>query len=130
MSIFKKKKVEIQEKPQECAHKWKDFHWYLDAQYYKAQGGRRYMYNYTIYEPYVCIYCHKRENVVLEEQRFSDCHFDWILKDIERIKTTFSELRERAEVENEINDYIKVDRDYLKIMDMLKNPGFLKKENE
>lgn len=74
-------------------------------------------------EPYVCIFCKKRKEIVLE---------NFTLVEINKVKTDdtlnrFKEkyksfVRDRAIVEDEINDFQLVDREALAIVENLLHP--------
>lgn len=97
-----------------CNHKWKDFKWYYDATYYRDTKR----FECTIYEPYVCIYCKQRKDVKLEELSKIDITFEDAQKEIDYIKEKYYDyLGLKAVIEDEINDFVMVDRDFLKIYD-------------
>lgn len=97
-----------------CNHKWKDFKWYYDATYNYSSNAL----TCTIYEPYVCIYCKQRKDVKLEEWTKAKISFEDAQKEVEKIKEKYYDyLGPKALIEDEINDFIMVDRDFLKIYD-------------
>ena len=73
MGLFNRKKkvpeepekVEIIQPPHE--HTWKDMPWYLGIHYSSSARTA----GYRIVEPYICITCGERKNVVLEELDWS-----------------------------------------------------------
>lgn len=106
------------EKPKACQHKWRDFDWYLEYENSTLRNGENVL-DYNIYEPYVCIHCHKRENRSLEHGRISlnGKNYTDVLQSI---LTTHPKIKNRAELEDEINDEMLVDREYLKWADFLR----------
>ena len=107
-----------------CQHKYRDYPWYLEW------GKNANRIDYKIIEPYLCIHCGERKNVVLESGRI-------ILKDGETeeevlasFKRAYPQLQNKPVVEDAINDAILVDREYLRIADYLRGNGDLKKEIE
>ena len=101
-------------KPPPCEHKWRDCEfWYME---FRADDS---MLGYKIFEPYVCIYCKKRDDKLLQKgvelispERSAD---DIIREFYDR----FPALRPRAVVEDAVNDMIMVDREHLRIVDIL-----------
>lgn len=105
---FKKKVVTppLQEKKPECNHKYKDFDWYYDATYY--MDTERYV--VKVYEPYVCILCGYRKDVLLEEK--SGYGREKLRKVEDRIDQ-YPKVKDRAYVEDEIADMQLLDPYYL-----------------
>ena len=101
-------------KPPPCEHKWRDCEfWYME---FRADDS---MFDYKIFEPYVCIYCKKRDDKLLQKgvelispERSAD---DIIREFYDR----FPALRPRAVVEDAVNDMIMVDREHLRMVDIL-----------
>lgn len=114
MGFFKKKPS-----LKHCNHKWKDFKWYIEATYYSCNNS----FNIKIIEPYVCIYCKERKNVILKEHNSERCnqreanniYNDWA-------KRYSGNLEDRAIIEDKINDMTLVDREYLELYDSVVNP--------
>ena len=109
--------------PKECEHKYIDFPWYLevsterDMQYY----GDRYKCSISIIEPYVCIFCKHRKDVVLDKYFAKGLTANEYNAKLNAIQQTFGDhLRNRAVVEDMINDMQLVDREYLKYYKMVK----------
>lgn len=100
-----------------CNHKWKDFPWYIDAVLY---GGSEL--HVKIVEPYVCIYCKKRKDVILKEQTHLNYTvskaYDFILSLEEKYKDF---IKDEAVVNDMINDMILVDREYLRLYEEVVN---------
>jgi len=67
----------------------------------------------------VCIHCHKREDMMLENGTRSLLPSEKFKDVLNDIQSTYPRIRNRAEIEDEINDDIKVDREYLKWADFL-----------
>ena len=116
--------------PQKCDHKWQDFPWYIDSNYYFDSRTLE----LEIIEPYVCVKCKKRKNVVLS--RSTRCRITWdeatdIVKETqEKFK---DKLLTQTEVEDKINDFIMVDRDYLHgyhLVHGLKDPSVSTKQED
>lgn len=118
MGIFNRKKKE-QIKQRVCNHKWKDFHWYLEATYFKDDGG----FQIKVIEPYVCIYCKERKDVVLREQR-TYCTRKEASEICDNWEEKYQEhLKDKALVEDEIHDMILVDKEYLELYNKVINPA-------
>ena len=119
-SFLKRKKPEpeiiIPEPPKECNHKWRDFPWYMEYDYDTNTGSLK----VGIYEPYVCIHCKKRENVTLYQEKWQYLTEKQIEQEIEKVRNQYkAQLRPRAEIEDAIHDFQKVDRLYLEIANSL-----------
>lgn len=118
--FLRKKKPEqeitIPELPKECIHKWRDFAWYINDSYDFSTGYLK----IEIIEPYVCIHCKKRENVSLVSIKWNGLTGEEIRDKIKAYDERYADkLRPRAEIEDEINDFQRVDRLYLQIADSL-----------
>lgn len=103
-----------------CEHKYKDFSWYAEGQY--DVDSKTLI--ATIYEPYVCIHCGNRKDVILDET----CRYPVSVKEAEAIYEEFKNiykdrLKEKAYVEDEIHDMTLVDRSYIDIYMSLHNPN-------
>ncbi len=59
----KKKKDEQPLMPPPCRHRWKDFPWYINAEYFSGVDR----FEFRVYEPYVCIYCKERQDKLIFE---------------------------------------------------------------
>lgn len=107
--------------PKECQHKYKDFSWYLINSY----DGTGY-FHCEIVEPYVCVYCKKRINKTLEEYQRHHFSANEAIEFVEKLHEQFPDkIKPKAVVEDEINDFILVDRDFLKVYDYINNNGTL-----
>lgn len=120
MAFWDKKKKQEQDKkvtPPECHHHWKDFPWYIKSEY--SQNG---YFSFHVYEPYVCIYCKKRQDKLLYE-------FDTFFPDVKKAHKFVNEfeeehkdrLQDQVITEDEIADMQLVDREYLEIYEALKS---------
>lgn len=93
-----------------CNHKWEDFDWYIN---FSVNGKTL---EYAIFEPYVCIHCKERKDVILEGTTSitaSSNEAAW--SELEKIKSRYPKIKDRAIVEDEINDAQLVDREYIRI---------------
>lgn len=118
--FFKKKKIESSEpsyQKTECSHKYQDFDWYSEVEY----DSRSHIATICIFEPYVCIHCKKRKNVLLKQMEISGT-INHIYDVLEAIVKKYPHLKDKAIVEDEINDMQLVDREYLEIYRSLQNP--------
>lgn len=94
-------------------HKWRDFSWY---QISKWRDG---YYDVYIYEPYVCVTCKERKNVELLHE-CGYCTFKNFNDVIKRILSPYANrLKPRAVVEDEVNDAILVDKEFVDAWDKL-----------
>ena len=99
-----------------CEHKWKDFPWYVSAMYCEDTGN----FELKIIEPYVCIHCKERKDVVLHS--ISRANYSWkdAVKLLEECDEKYGEYcEERPIVEDMIHDMQLVDSQYLKIAESL-----------
>ena len=121
MGIFGRKKNNPLPKPQPesppkkvCDHKWTDIQdedgdcWYIE---YDIDGKTL---TYTIYQPYVCIHCKARKDVVMEGSTVSFSKQSEAWDELNEIKKRYPQIRLRALVEDKINDFQLIDRDYLR----------------
>lgn len=102
-----------------CEHKYKDFDWYARAEY----DIDTHEFVARIYEPYVCIHCGHRKDIVLDEISSPI----YTIKEARERYAQFQEpyldkLKDRAYVEDKIHDMILVDRSYIDIYMALHNP--------
>lgn len=112
----KKKKDEQPLMPPPCRHRWKDFPWYIDAEYFS--GADRF--EFRVYEPYVCIYCKERQDKLIFEY-ISSISKKEANKYIEDFEEKYDEhLEDRVIIEDMITDMQLVDREYLNIYESLK----------
>ena len=112
----KKKKDEQPLMPPPCRHRWKDFPWYINAEYFSGIDR----FEFRVYEPYVCIYCKERQDKLIFEfiSSISKKEAD---KYIENFEEKYDEhLEDRVIIEDMITDMQLVDREYLNIYESLK----------
>lgn len=125
MGLFWKKKVTqvvepvVPAEPQECSHKYQDFPWYIEGTSNTDAYYNRSYYTIKIIEPYVCVYCGKREDKVLWHiQRYGSEKEGQAI--VDELKEKFKDhVRHRAEVEDMINDMKMVDVEHLKYYHLL-----------
>ena len=110
----------------ECSHKYKDFPWYTDGTYnYETK-----VLDVSVIEPYVCIHCGHRKNVVLDHF----CRFFEEFEEAENFYNDFQDgkyanmIEKKAIVEDMINDMVLVDRQYIEIYRRLHGEGDNKNE--
>ena len=114
MAWWNKKKQVVEEpkpiEPPPCKHSYKDFPWYIQINYYSS----KHEFDYTIYEPYVCIYCGKRKDVKLYHS--DGGHYDKF-KDLltfeKAMYNEYPEMKPRPIVEDMIHDMQLVDKEKL-----------------
>ena len=112
----KKKKDEQPSMPPPCRHRWKDFPWYINAEYFSGIDR----FEFRVYEPYVCIYCKERQDKLIFEF-ISSISKKEANKYIEDFEEKYDEhLKDRVIVEDMITDMQLVDREYLNIYESLK----------
>lgn len=107
MGLFNRKKKQeelvIPEVPHE--HIWKDMPWYMEIEYNGTQNTAK----YEIIEPYICITCGERKNVVLEKQSWQNISSTDRDEEYEKIKKEYKKyLKPRAVVEDMINNILLV----------------------
>lgn len=125
MGIFRRKKMADQLPTYELAipeikheHTWKDMPWYMEEEYSGTQNTAE----YKIIEPYICITCGERKNVVLEKCAWQ--HITPKDRDEEylKVKRRYKEyLKPRAVVEDMINNILLVkDPSYLQMVEKMR----------
>ena len=118
MGFLRKKKETLPVIEFECKHKYRDFPWYL--RYYESYTPQSYTtsYNVEILEPYVCVWCGNRKDVQLYDR-----HFNSKKERTEHVATLLDEYGDKMQdipiTEDQINDMILVDRDYLRAVALL-----------
>ena len=117
MGWFKKKqKTEVKPIEFTCNHKWRDFPWYIKATYYDSV--RRF--ELQIIEPYVCIHCKERKDVVLHEVVRNNSSWKHVEELLAECEEKYGEhCQSRPVIEDMIHDMQLVDRQYLKIAESL-----------
>jgi len=103
--------------PKVCNHKWTDIKdadgnemWYLNFDI-DNDGVLR----YRIIEPYICIHCKERKDVVLEDNRIRLTSNRKCWEHIEELRELYPQIKERAIVEDAVHDFQLIDRNYLRI---------------
>ena len=108
--LFNRKKKETTLEKKECNHKWKDFPWYIQSTYYPESSS----YNIAIYEPYVCILCKERKDIILSKLSHTGETFEQCLEQIETAEEVYKDhIQPRAVVEDMIHDFQMIDKAYL-----------------
>ena len=109
--------------PRVCQHKWTDVRdddgnemWYM-VQYIEQETGETcgYKLDYTIKEPYVCIHCKERKDVSLESKTIVYKSEDDLSEGLATIRQKYPQIKDRAIVEDAVNDMQLIDRNYLRI---------------
>ena len=115
---------DLRTKPVPCQHKRRDFGWYME---YSCNGNK---FDYKIIEPYLCIHCGDRKNVTLDSGRILLEDGETWADAVIALREKYPQICDKAVIEDEINDAILVDREYLRIADYLRGNGGLRKEIE
>lgn len=103
--------------PKKCEHKYKDFDWYTVKKYQPDDC----LLTIQVIEPYVCIFCGERQDKILHES-ITTCEREDYDRKIENfLKPYQSKIKERAFIEDEINDFLLVDRDYIEAYSLVHN---------
>lgn len=119
MRWFRKdKKQSIKEVEMPHQHTWKDLPWYMQT-YYRGSDK---IAGYNIIEPYVCITCGERKNIILEEGDYERISSNQREKIYEEVREKYKEyLKPQAVVEDMINDILLVkDPEYLAMFEEMK----------
>ena len=99
-------------------HTWKDLPWYMEIEY----SGTNHTAKYEIIEPYICITCGERKNVVLERntwQNISSTDREEKYKEIYKRYKKY--LKPRAVVEDMINNILLVkDPEHLEMVENIR----------
>lgn len=109
-----------------CQHRWRDYDWYL--LYETSKNGM--LFKYEIVEPYVCIHCGERKNVSLEKGTIELQNGETCESIQMKFMKRYPKLKDKPVVEDEINDAILVDREYLRIADYLRGNVDIEKKIE
>jgi len=103
INIFKRK-------PKECKHKYKDFPWFISLERDERSILERY--RLKVVEPYVCLLCKKRTDVVLS--CVANVDMDNMNDKIKELKDRYKgKIEERAIVEDMVSDCQLVDKSFL-----------------
>lgn len=115
---FKKKRhVPSVSEPPPCKHKWQDFPWIIRFYFDYGKGTLK----VEIWEPYVSIYCKKRENRKLIEDYYDGISGEEIDELMKKYREKYRDYcQHEAVVEDQINDFQLVDREWLEIANMLR----------
>lgn len=108
MSITKNKK--------KCNHHYRDFDWYVTSETIKRGGPfhKREIGIIYLKEPYVCIHCGDRKDVTLAQWEVPDLwNKKYKIKDI--CSLYHNKISDLPEIEDQINDMLLVDEEYLNI---------------
>ena len=112
MGLFNRKKnvtPKLVEIPHE--HVWKDFPWYMTVHY----NGSNKTASYQVFEPYVCLTCGERKDVVLQEESWTNITGKEREEEYASVRHTLGDkLKPRAIVEDMINDTV-----------LVKNPNYV-----
>ena len=93
---------------EKCNHKYQDFPPFF---LYNWSDNE---YSVKIVESYVCPYCKKRIDKILEERKGTSSHAEMDGQEIiNNLRKNHLEIKEKFEVEDMINDFILVDREYM-----------------
>ena len=114
-----KKQKSLVEMPHECNHIWKDFDWYTESTYYAEDK----LISIRIIEPYVCVRCKKRKDVTFRNLDTYVKSYEESMEILEDFKKLYkNRIKDRAFIEDEINDFQLVDRETLEMLRKL-NPS-------
>ena len=98
-----------------CQHKFQDFPWYIESNMYTGNYQSSNRLAYKIIEPYVCIYCGERRDIVLEQREITGYSKSDMKKIIESIQENYSDrIKPKPIIEDMINDLKLVDVEHLK----------------
>lgn len=113
----RKKRAEEKPEPAPCRHKWQDFPWIMRFYYNYGEGTLR----VEVVEPYVCIYCKERQDRLLIRDWYNEISGEQIDRLIQEYKEKYKEHCEHeAVIEDKINDFQLVDREWLEFADLLR----------
>ena len=99
-------------------HTWKDLPWYMECEY----RGQEKTANYRIIEPYICITCGERKDVILETEHWSNIDADTREEYYTKVRKKYRKyLRPRAVVEDMINNILLVkDPEHLEMVENMR----------
>ena len=99
-------------------HIWKDLPWYMEVEY----SGTKNTAQYEIIEPYICITCGERKNVVLERSAWQNISSSDRDEEYKKIYKRYKKyLKPRAVVEDMINNILLVkDPEHLEMVENLR----------
>lgn len=114
--MFKKKKQPIVSSQEyKCKHLWKDFGFFYKSDYWP---GDRYG-EIKVYEPYVCIFCKERKNILLATLEYNHTSLEAMTVNEEEVSKKYN-IKDRVLLEDEINDFQLVNREALELAVKLK----------
>lgn len=106
--------------PQPCQHKYKDFPWYTESTYFT--DIRRI--ECTITEPYVCVLCGHRKNIVLNRLWADNLSKkDAVAYIAEHTEVFANHMKPKEVVEDMIADMQLVDRTFLEVVGLSDQPS-------
>lgn len=113
----KKKKAKPAEPVErKCNHKWQDFPWYVEAIYYEDMRK----FSLSIKEPYVCIHCKQRKDIVLHHIERTGYSWQQAESLLDECDAKYGQYcKPRPVIEDMIHDMQLVDRQYLEILKSL-----------
>ena len=120
MKWFSKKQSEaipysVIPQEQKHEHKFQDFPWYIEYDIKTGDYQSKNILTYKIIEPYVCIDCGTRKDIVLEQREITGCSYSAMKALINKVNENyFDRIKPRAIVEDMINDLKMVDVNHLK----------------
>ena len=99
-------------------HTWKDLPWYMEVEY----SGTKNTAQYEIIEPYICITCGERKNVVLEKCAWQNITAKDRDEEFAKVQKKYKRyLKPRAVVEDMINNILLVkDPEHLEMVENLR----------
>jgi hypothetical protein len=115
--LDKNKNEEHHSTPQSssCQHKFQDFPWYIESNMVTGNYQSQNRLTYRIIEPYVCIYCGERRDIVLEQRKITGYSKSDMTKIIDNIREIYSDrIKPKPIIEDMINDLKLVDVEHLK----------------
>ena len=124
-----RKKLKNSDKPVEfkCNHKWQDFPWYMQATYYEDI----HKFEIKLIEPYVCVHCKERKDVILHHLVRDNYSWDDAEKLVDDCWEKYGKYcKDRPIIEDMIHDMQLVDRQYLEILKNLHSEKFGKLMDE
>ena len=98
-----------------CQHKFQDFPWYIEFNIYTGNYQSQNRLTYKIIEPYVCIYCGERRDIVLEQREITGYSKSDMTKTIDNVREIYADrIKPKPIIEDMINDLKLVDVEHLK----------------
>ena len=99
-------------------HTWKDLPWYMEVEY----SGTKNTAQYEIIEPYICITCGERKNVVLEKCAWQNITAKDRDEEFAKVQKKYKRyLKPRAVVEDMINNILLVkDPEHLEMVENIR----------